>query len=179
MGPSLSRFIVGSAVIAGVLIISGALSAGNNVSFQLDKLGRDLKSGTIHRLEAYQLKEGVESPLGITPGLFDRMVDDGVTAGLAMDHCDIAISGNVADLMGDAFIHASRTIFRSQPREIHLRLRFYDQGPAAAYTVYMGGIYTDTPDINVVIGPAATNVSQDLEDWFERHLDWKGCLIHP
>jgi hypothetical protein len=21
-------------------------------------------------------------------------------------------------------------------------------------------------------------VSQDLEDWFDRHLDWKGCLIH-
>jgi hypothetical protein len=92
---------------------------------------------------------------------------------------DIAISGKIADLMGDVFIHASRTIFRLQPREIHLHFRFYDAGPVAAYAVYMGGIYTNTADINLVIGSAATNVSQDLEDWFDRHLDWKGCLIHP
>ena len=39
--------------------------------------------------------------------------------------------------------------------------------------------YTDTADINLVIGSAATNVSEDLDDRFDRHLDWKGCLIHP
>jgi hypothetical protein len=158
---------------------SDKLYANDIVSSELRGLAQDLDAGSLHRMQVFWLRDTVATFVGVTPQLFDKMVDDQVTAQMIMPHCDFTLSGTVSASLGHVFERAAETAAKGQPREVHWRLRFYATDEPAKYTVYMGRTYKNTPDVGIAMGSGVALVNRDVEEWFEQHVDLKECVIRP
>src|SRR5262249_31973530 len=99
--------------------------ANGSVSSELRRIARDLDAGSLHRLQVFWLRDTVATIVGVTPEIFDEMVDDQVTAPMIMPHCDFALSDAVRVSLGHIFKAAAESAVKGQPREVHWRLRFY------------------------------------------------------
>jgi hypothetical protein len=169
------------AIAIGALcnVHSDKLYADDIVSSELRGLAQDLDVGSLHRMQVFWLRDTVATYVGITPELFDKMVDDQVTAQMIIPHCDFTLSGTVSASLGHIFERTAETAVKGQPREVHWRLRFYGTDESAKYTVYMGTTYNNARDVSIAVGSGVVFVNRDVEEWFEQHLDLKECVIRP
>jgi hypothetical protein len=165
-------------VAVGVVSLPKAY-ANDAARSEFSRLAEDLETNSLSKIQIISFSHAIATSVTVTPHIFDEMAASTTTSSMVMSQCDLRISGGINFALAHLFYRAAAQISESIPRDVYWRVQFYDAYNLIKYEIYLGRTYANADDVWVRINSIPANTAKFLTEWFETHVDLKGCVISP